>query len=59
MLDLTSSPGRSLTSSTNESGRSHLGGHHPGLLFQQNAISGTQTKVAAQKEVTAQKHVTA
>ena len=56
LLDVTPSPGRSLSSSTNESGRLRLGCHHPGVLFQQYAISGTLTKVAAQKEVTAQKH---
>ena len=52
-------PGRSLLSSTNESGRSRFGCHHPGVLFQQYAIPGARTKVAAQKEVTARKHVTA
>ena len=45
-----------MLSSTNESGRPRLGCHHPGVLFQQYATSGTRTKVAAQNEGTAQKH---
>ena len=32
--DVTSSPGRSLSSSTNERGRSHLGCYHPVILLQ-------------------------
>ena len=33
LLDVTSSPGRSLSSSTNESGCSRLGCHHPVILL--------------------------
>ena len=43
-------PRRSVSFSTNESERSRLGCHHPGVLFQQYAISGTRIKVAAQKD---------
>ena len=34
LLDVTSSPGRSLSSSTNESGSSRFGCHHPVILLQ-------------------------
>ena len=40
LLDVTSSPGRSLSSSTKKSGCSRLGCHHPVMLLQ-HSTSGT------------------
>ena len=57
MLDVTSSPGRSLSSLTNQKGRSRLGWHHPVILFHQYSTTGIYLNVAAQKEITAQKDV--
>ena len=50
--DVTSSPGRSLSSSTNERGRSHLGCHHPMIQWYCCNMVLQESKL----EVVAQKH---
>ena len=56
-MDITSFPGPSFSSSTNDSGGSRLGCHHLAILFNQQSTLEIRIKVADQKEVTAQKHV--